>query len=637
MADEDEVSELERLSELLRRAQEREADTLQALNESEARRRETERDTEAALIETRRVAREDALREVRDNERRRLEAEAQARAEAGARLQQQLQRNNVQLNVAAANAGPRVGGIQSLDGTDFYWTGGGTTAETRLAEPASMLAFRPKAYKERAKLEKDCMAGLPATHHLSTPDKITSDGKIVSFKTWLDRVRHEIEQRGMDSVFRVIDAGSERYLLEEFGQAEKTKVQRWVENLNTVIGDEYDKLNLKMSARMIRESLDTDMLKKLESDTSASASGPEVFAAVVNIHQQLSSSAVRVLVTTLQSMKLTKEPAENVETFGDKIQDLAKRIEGTGPDTCPKDLPVLVYEAFLGSSTMIFQSDVVHVYNQADRGDPAVADWQSQISMFKARYRTLKTKKMWEAEKHHKEKVETQALKATVKRLEQKLGDSKGGANKSGKGGTDDRSCYHCGEKGHIKPNCPKKDQPKVAGAGADKSKSGTGDAADKKDGVNRKTAPKEGEAHTKTVSGVAWKWCGTCKRWNTGEKAHSTDEHVKGKKAEGAPAANNAAAGALASNDTGPSLRLVSGYMAQMGKPVNPSTLQYCADCDFFYKAEGDHNKTFDHARSTCADPLRGFQCKCQEAGEWIVHAPRKARELSKERAGQR
>ena len=35
MADEDEVSELERLSELLRRAQERETDTLQALNESE--------------------------------------------------------------------------------------------------------------------------------------------------------------------------------------------------------------------------------------------------------------------------------------------------------------------------------------------------------------------------------------------------------------------------------------------------------------------------------------------------------------------------------------------------------------------------------------------------------------------------
>ena len=155
-------------------------------------------------------------------------------------------RDAVAMARGVGQGGPRAGGIQELDGIDFHWTGGGVTAQTRRDEPSSMLAFRPNAFKERAKTEKECMAGLPASHHLSTPDKVTSDGKAVSFKTWIDRVRHEIEQRGMDPVFRLIDGNrEEHYLLQEFGRAEKVAVERWVERLNDDIGDALDKLNLK--------------------------------------------------------------------------------------------------------------------------------------------------------------------------------------------------------------------------------------------------------------------------------------------------------------------------------------------------------------------------------------------------------
>lgn len=42
------------------------------------------------------------------------------------------------------------------------------------------------------------------------------------------------------------------------------------------------------------------------------------------------------------------------------------------------------------------------------------------------------------------------------------------------------------------------------------------------------KVAPKSGEAHTKTINGVTYKWCGKCFR-NRGawSKTHSTAEHT--------------------------------------------------------------------------------------------------------------
>ena len=431
-------------------------------------------------------------------------------------------------DTSATMIAPRIGGTKKLGRDDYFWTGGGAAASTKITEPRTMKAYRPNDFKSQVKMEEACTAGLPATHHLSTPDKLTTDTKAVSFKTWIDRIRDEVEQRGMDSVFRIQGPDGEIYILQTFGKATRKTVDDWVAMLTiTGVGEApictFDKDNLQMSGTMIRHSLDIDMLKKLENDVPAQATGPEVFAAVVNIHQALSSSAVRVLVTQLQALKLAKEPAENVESFADKVSEIAKRIQGTGPDTCPQDLPTLVYECFLGSSTPIFDSDVVLVYNKADRGEGTVDDWDKHVSEFKARYRTLKIKKMWEAEKHHKEKVEIQALKATVKRLEKKSTDV--ATAKTGGGSKDVRKCYHCGKDGHIKPNCPDKDKPKVAGAGAPAA-AASGTPA----GFSRKTAPKDGEAHTKNAEGEAWKWCGTCKRWNKGEKAHLTDDHVKGK-----------------------------------------------------------------------------------------------------------
>ena len=43
------------------------------------------------------------------------------------------------------------------------------------------------------------------------------------------------------------------------------------------------------------------------------------------------------------------------------------------------------------------------------------------------------------------------------------------------------------------------------------------------------RTAPGTGEPHQKTVNDKVYKWCGTCKKWFFGNRAHLTEEHVRG------------------------------------------------------------------------------------------------------------
>ena len=40
------------------------------------------------------------------------------------------------------------------------------------------------------------------------------------------------------------------------------------------------------------------------------------------------------------------------------------------------------------------------------------------------------------------------------------------------------------------------------------------------------KVAPKEGKSETRMFKGNEYKWYAKCKRWTTGSKLHSTDEH---------------------------------------------------------------------------------------------------------------
>ena len=515
----------------------------------------------------------------------------------------------------------------------------------RLNEPKSYKAFRLEDMKGLQKTSASCEAGLPESHRLSTPDKVSSDSTAVPLLTWIGRARAEIEERGMDTVFRIVERGgaSELYLLEQFGRSDIATVATWVADLRT-LGCPYDDENLRMSAKMLLASLDLEMLKKIESDVPKDATGPEVFAAIVNNHQSLSSSAVRGLTDRLRALKLVKEPAENVETFTVKVMDIAKRIQGTGPASCPNDLAQLIYECYNDCSTRMFESRVTELIKwSADTGEPnhrrAVDNWEDELGKLKILYRAQVDRGMWEGAKHHKEKTEAKALLTEVKTIKKTM---EGLTNTGGKGGgkdsgqPDTRVCYHCNKKGHIKPNCPDKDKPKVAGAGSGGGGGGaaTPSADPSSKGAGRKTAPKEGEPHTvKDAEGVEIKWCGTCKRWNSGDKAHLTAEHVKREKAE--TKATGALAAAADDDQQSGSLRLIGGYLSSIGKPAKKESLMFCGDCGDTVSKFG-HKATLYHLNASLRKDALTCQCDCEEGWTLVGKKIKSIGSPLKDQAGQ-
>ena len=105
---------------------------------------------------------------------------------------------------------PRVGEVHN----GIAWTGG-SLANPQMT-PASILCYRPTDYKEMRKQHMDLQAPLIECFHL---DVGTESNSTITLTQWIGGMKRAMEQRGLDSVFRVAPdvtkGADETYLLQE--------------------------------------------------------------------------------------------------------------------------------------------------------------------------------------------------------------------------------------------------------------------------------------------------------------------------------------------------------------------------------------------------------------------------------------
>ena len=220
---------------------------------------------------------------------------------------------------------------------------------------------------------------------------------------------------------------------------------------------------------------------------------------------------------------LKNEPGQNVITFGNKVHDIAMRIQGMCSHP-PEDLPSLVAKSFLACDVEAFCLTAICIHNKVDHKWDT-ANWQVIILDLKSKYHTCMTQGLWEPAKNQKKDSanELVSMKASLNKLVQKLdksqskNKSKGKKNKKNKKNMVDVMCHKCGKKGHFAHDC-----------NADSPSGGVSGPKSAKKSNWKHVPPKDRETHSKHVNRDKFCWCKHCRRWTMGSKMHYTNNHKK-------------------------------------------------------------------------------------------------------------
>ena len=82
------------------------------------------------------------------------------------------------------------------------WTGGSNISLLNMSKPHDIMALRLQDYKSQLKVAKICSEGLHPKLHLDVEAK---KGSPVTLTSWVKHVREYMEERGLDTVFRIFN------------------------------------------------------------------------------------------------------------------------------------------------------------------------------------------------------------------------------------------------------------------------------------------------------------------------------------------------------------------------------------------------------------------------------------------------
>ena len=126
-----------------------------------------------------------------------------------------------------ATPGPRVGGLEMMEGHSVPWTGGTNLVASKRTGPKSTLCYRPTDFKNRFAVEAKLCEGLQESERLDTPAQTQKADAKVTLLNWITRIRDALENSGMDSCVDLV-AETEVNTLVRWSQLPIATITTWV-------------------------------------------------------------------------------------------------------------------------------------------------------------------------------------------------------------------------------------------------------------------------------------------------------------------------------------------------------------------------------------------------------------------------
>jgi hypothetical protein len=301
--------------------------------------------------------------------------------------------------------------------------------------------MRPSDFRSAERVYDYCTKGLPEEKRLGPAD---DDKRTVTIPSWVAMIRSCFEDRGMDTVMRLYNAEEEEelYMLsdENWGRVDGRDVTNWVKELKRgVLKDgqdtelhpacPFDQDNLAWSGKFIMNSITSDLWEIIEKEVGSNPTGPEAFFAIIQEGQVSTASMVQALTEQLKRMSIKSEPGQNVQTFTNKIVDIARRINGSFlPVPNLHSLVLLPYLQCDVESFRLYATDLhmradrslgstsLSIYRSNNATDPA---WMASLTDLKIRFREIRAAGLWTPLNNRKQPDEMKALRAELKALQQ--------------------------------------------------------------------------------------------------------------------------------------------------------------------------------------------------------------------------